>query len=159
MVECLTGDYQGNLEHVGVVVDSGPNVYAHNVETVERLTPSVRDYRAGYRQSLKVLEFAKTRNPVLFTKSSLMVGCGEEDSEIMQAMRDLRSAGVDFLTIGQYMRPSKKHMKVSAYIHPSKFDEYQKAGMALGFKYVASGPLVRSSYRAGELYIKSLLGK
>lgn len=156
-METLTGDFQGNTTHVAKVIDAGPDVYAHNLETVERLTPSVRDRRAGYRQSLRVLEFAKSHKPTLYTKSSLMVGCGEEDFEVIQAMKDLRLAGVDFLTIGQYMRPTKRHMKVESYIHPEKFNYYQNAGESVGFKYVASGPLVRSSYRAGELFIKTIL--
>jgi lipoic acid synthetase len=159
MVETLTGDFQGNTKNVAEVVDAGQEVFAHNLETVERLTPSIRDRRATYGQSLKVLDFAKSRKPSLLTKSSLMVGCGEEDSEIVQSMKDLRLAGVDFLTIGQYMRPTKRHMKVDSYIHPEKFEEYRKIGEQLGFKYVASGPLVRSSYRAGELYITTLLNK
>ena len=158
-METLTGDFQGNTAHVAEVINAGPEVYAHNLETVERLTNSVRDHRATYRQSLKVLEFAKAHRPALFTKSSLMVGCGEQDSEIVQSMKDLRQVGVDFLTIGQYMRPTKRHMKVNSYIHPDKFEEYRQIGEQLGFKYVASGPLVRSSYRAGELYIKALLKK
>ncbi len=157
LVETLTGDFQGNTSLVTQVVEAGPEVYAHNLETVERLTSSVRDRKATYRQSLKVLEFAKAHQPKILTKSSLMVGCGEEDYEIVQSMKDLRQVGVDFLTIGQYMRPTKRHMKVDSYIHPEKFEEYRLTGEQLGFKYVASGPLVRSSYRAGELYIKALL--
>lgn len=157
LVEVLTGDFQGMTEHVAKVVDAAPNVFAHNLETVERLTPSVRDRRAKYRQSLNVLEFAKSRDPGIYTKSSLMVGCGELENEVVQAMKDLRLVGVDFLTIGQYMRPTKRHMKVEAYIHPDQFEEYRLIGEQLGFKYVASGPLVRSSYRAGELYITNLL--
>lgn len=157
LVECLTGDFGGNLEHVKTVTLAGLDVYAHNVETVERLTPSVRDKRAGYRQSLKVLAQVKNVQPKMLTKSSIMVGCGETYQEMVQTMKDLRAAGVDFLTIGQYMRPTKKHMKVEEYIHPSQFEKYRETGEELGFKYVASGPLVRSSYRAGELFIKSLL--
>lgn len=163
LVECLTGDFGGNLKGVETVMKSQPDVYAHNLETVERLTPSVRDHRATYRQSLKVLEHAKfqksSQTTAFFTKSSLMLGCGETVPEVIQAMKDLRSIDVDFLTIGQYMRPTKKHMKVEEYIKPETFKELEEKGKALGFKYVASGPLVRSSYRAGELFIKSLFNK
>ena len=160
-VECLTGDFGGNLKGVESVTKSGPDVYAHNLETVERLTSSVRDHRATYRQSLKVLEHAKSsqKSSPLFTKSSLMLGCGETSSEVIQAMKDLRSIEVDFLTIGQYMRPTKKHMKVEEYIKPEIFKALEEEGKVLGFKYVASGPLVRSSYRAGELFIKSFINK
>ena len=157
LVECLTGDFGGNLKGVETVLASRPDVYAHNLETVERLTPSVRDRRAAYRQSLAVLQHAKQSK--VFTKSSLMLGCGETVPEIVQAMKDLRSIQVDFLTIGQYMRPTKKHMKVEEYIAPETFKKFEEIGRDLGFKYVASGPLVRSSYRAGELFIKSLFKK
>lgn len=159
LVECLTGDFGGNLKGVETVMRSCPDVYAHNLETVERLTPSVRDHRATYLQSLKVLQHAKIQNVSnrpFFTKSSLMLGCGETVSEVIQAMKDLRNVNVDFLTIGQYMRPTKKHMKVEEYIPPDIFKSLEEEGKALGFKYVASGPLVRSSYRAGELFIKTL---
>lgn len=161
LVECLTGDFGGSLSGVRMVCDAHPDVYAHNLETVERLTPSVRDHRATYRQSLKVLETAKStnnnsNNHRFFTKSSLMLGCGETIPEIIQAMKDLRSINVDFLTIGQYMRPTKRHMKVEEYVRPETFEELRLLGEQIGFKYVAAGPLVRSSYRAGELFIKSL---
>lgn len=162
LVECLTGDFGGNLKGVETVIKSRPDVYAHNLETVERLTPSVRDHRAKYRQSLSVLNHAKksaSSDQIFYTKSSLMLGCGETVSEIVQAMKDLRDVEVDFLTIGQYMRPTKKHMKVEEYIAPETFKKLEEIGNDLGFKYVASGPLVRSSYRAGELFIKSLFKK
>jgi lipoyl synthase len=165
LVECLTGDFGGNLKGVETVMKSGPDVYAHNLETVERLTPSVRDHRATYRQSLKILEHAKSQKSSksgpspFFTKSSLMLGCGETITEVIQSMKDLRSIEVDLLTIGQYMRPTKKHMKVEEYIKPEIFKFLEEEGKVLGFKYVASGPLVRSSYRAGELFIKTLFNK
>ena len=162
LVECLTGDFGGNLKGVETVLAARPDVYAHNLETVERLTPSVRDRRATYRQSLAALQHAKTwqgegGNGKFFTKSSLMLGCGETVPEVIQAMEDLRAIGVDFLTVGQYMRPTKKHMKVEEYISPDTFKKLEEIWKQIGFKYVASGPLVRSSYRAGELFIKSLL--
>lgn len=159
LVECLTGDFGGDPQGVHTVVQARPDVYAHNLETVERLTPSVRDHRANYRQSLNVLQTAKSTNHSIFTKSSLMLGCGETIPEIIQAMKDLRSIEVDFLTIGQYMRPTKRHMKVEEYVAPETFQNLEHIGKDLGFKYIASGPLVRSSYRAGELFIKSLFNK
>lgn len=158
------------MESVEKVVQAGPDVYAHNLETVERLTSSVRDHRATFLQSLRVLQHAKSHRASInvnsdskqrpfFTKSSLMLGCGETVPEIIDAMKQLRKIDVDFLTIGQYMRPTKRHMKVEAYISPEVFKELEIVGKDLGFKYVASGPLVRSSYRAGELYIKTLFPK
>ncbi|RKP11041.1 hypothetical protein THASP1DRAFT_12085 [Thamnocephalis sphaerospora] len=155
LVECLTGDFQGNLEHVAQVAQSGLDVYAHNLETVEDLQRFVRDRRAGYRQSLSVLEHAKKVQPGLFTKTSIMLGCGEKDEEV----EHLRAIDVDFLTLGQYMRPTRKHMKVSEYVPPEKFAHWQQVGEQLGFKYVASGPLVRSSYKAGEFFISNIIKK
>ncbi|KAI9597911.1 hypothetical protein BDF19DRAFT_433016 [Syncephalis fuscata] len=157
LVECLTGDFQGNLDNVATVALSGLDVYAHNIETVEGLQKYVRDRRAGYRQSIGVLEHAKKVRPGLFTKTSIMLGCGETDEEVLQAMKDLRASEVDCLTLGQYMRPTRKHMKVSEYVPPEKFEHWQKIGEQMGFKYVASGPLVRSSYKAGEFFISNIL--
>lgn len=157
LIECLTGDFRGHLDDVKKVASSGLDVYAHNIETVERLTPSVRDHRAGYSQSLSVLRFVKDTFPEIITKSSIMLGCGETDTEVLDALKDLRSVGVDCVTLGQYMRPTKRHMRVCEYVHPNKFDEWAEIGKSLGFLYVASGPLVRSSYRAGELYIKNIV--
>lgn len=159
LVECLTGDFAGDLEAVSRVAASGLRVYAHNLETVERLTPTVRDHRATYRQSLAVLQHVKKQHPSILTKSSLMVGCGETDEEIAQTMRDLREIGVDCMTLGQYMRPTKRHMKVTEYVHPDRFKLWEELGLGMGFIYVASGPLVRSSYRAGELFLKNYLKK
>ncbi len=157
LVEMLTGDFQGNRDAVAEVLAAKPDVFAHNIETVERLTRTVRDARADYRQSLQVLQWAKEMNPKMLTKSSIMLGCGEREEEIRQAMRDLRTVGVDFLTLGQYLRPSSKHLAVSEYVAPAKFEEFKKYGQEIGFRYVAAGPLVRSSYRAGEFYIESLI--
>lgn len=156
-VECLTGDFGGRLEGALEVASSGLHVYAHNVETVERLTPVIRDYRAGYSQSLRVLEHVKQSIPTLLTKSSIMLGCGETDAEVLQTLQDLRSAGVEAVTLGQYMRPTKRHMKVTEYVHPSKFEFWAEEAKRLGFLYAASGPLVRSSYRAGEFYMKNIV--
>ena len=159
LIECLTGDFQGNRECVNQIVDAGLHVFAHNVETVEALTSMVRDHRAKYGQSLRVLEMAKERRPGLITKSSIMLGFGETDEEVRRTLRDLRGSGVDCVTLGQYMRPTRGHMKVTEYIHPDKFAEWERVAISeFGFLYAASGPLVRSSYRAGELFVKNILG-
>jgi lipoic acid synthetase len=134
-------------------------VVAHNLETVKRLTPRVRDRRATYEQSLRVLEYLKNRPEKLYTKSSLMVGLGESDDELLQACRDLRSAGVDVLTFGQYLQPSQYHLRVERFAPPEKFEELKARAEELGFLYVASGPLVRSSYRAAEFFMKGLMDR
>jgi lipoic acid synthetase len=149
LVECLTGDFGGNLESVSLMAHSPLDVYAHNVETVEELQRWVRDYRAGYKQSLSVLEHAKKERPDLVTKSSIQLGHGETDEQVRKTLRDLINIGVDCVTIGQYLQPSKKNMRVAEFIPPEKFKYWELEGLAMGFKYVASGPLVRSSYRAG----------
>lgn len=159
LVEVLIPDFQGRRDLVEHVATAGPHVLAHNVETVERLTPSVRDARASYRQSLDVLRMAKEMHARLVTKSSIMVGLGEMEEEVVQAMRDLRAAGAEVLTIGQYLRPSSWHIAVDAYVPPETFARYRETGLGMGFAYVASGPLVRSSYRAGELFLKSHLAQ
>lgn len=157
LVEVLIPDFQGRRESLQTIVASGADVIGHNIETVERLTPKVRDRRASYRQSLSVLETIKALDPTRYTKSAIMVGLGETEEEVLQTMRDLRSVGVDILTIGQYLRPSKRHIEVYEYVHPRQFERYRKLGEELGFLYVASGPLVRSSYRAGEFFIAGLI--
>ena len=158
MVECLTGDFGGQLDLVKIMSESGLDVYAHNLETTEKFTPFVRDLRAGYRQSLSVLENAKKfGGPRLLTKSSIMLGFGESDEEVKQALKDLRRAGVDCVTLGQYMQPTKRHLKVKEYVTPEKFQEWENYGNELGFIYTASGPLVRSSYKAGEYLLKKLV--
>ena len=159
MVEVLVPDFRGNVGQVLTVVEAQPDVIAHNVETVERLTPKVRDPRAGYRQSLDVLRAMKTIDPSRFTKSSIMVGVGETEREVVETMKHLREVGCDFLTVGQYLQPTKKHLKVDAFIPPEQFEAYQAIGLELGFAYVASGPLVRSSYKAGEFFIRDYLQK
>jgi len=157
LVECLTGDFRGDLKGVEAVVKSGLNVYAHNVETVNRLQLLVRDPRANYRQSLEVLRHVKRIQPNMVTKSSLMLGLGETDDEVLQAMKDLREANVDCVTLGQYMQPTRLHLKVTEYITPEKFKHWESVGNELGFAYTASGPLVRSSYKAGEFFLTNLL--
>jgi len=159
LVECLTGDFKGDLNCVAMMAKSGLDVYAHNLETVEGLQAWVRDRRANYKQSLSVLEHAKKVNPSLVTKSSLMLGLGERDDEVRQAFKDLLAIGVDCVTLGQYLQPTKKHMKVHEYVTPEKFDYWKEEGERMGFKYVASGPMVRSSYKAGEFYIKNIIQK
>ncbi|MCF8885118.1 MAG: lipoyl synthase [Nitrososphaerota archaeon] len=156
IVEILIPDFNNSRESIRTIVESGPEVIGHNIETVERLTPLVRDPRAGYWKSLKTLKMVKEENPNIYTKSSLMLGLGETREEVIRTMRDLRNVGVDFLTLGQYLRPTKKHIPVVEYIAPETFNEYKKIGEELGFIYVASGPLVRSSYLAGEYYFRNI---
>ena len=158
-VEALLSDYQGDMACVEAVVRSGLDVYAHNIETVERLQGKVRDLRAGYKQSLSTLEHARVVRPELVTKSSIMLGVGERDEEVFQAMRDLRAAGVEILTFGQYLRPSRKHMRVYEYVPLERYEFWRREGEALGFAYVASGPMVRSSYKAAEFFIASMLAE
>lgn len=161
LVECLTPDFRGIPEHTHTVATSGLDVYAHNLETVARLQRRVRDYRAGYDQSIRVLqmakEAAKSADKSLITKTSLMLGLGEKDEEVEQTLMDLHSAGVDVVTLGQYLRPTKRHMSVQRYVTPEEFSHWEKRALEIGFKYAASGPLVRSSYRAGELFLKGML--
>jgi lipoic acid synthetase len=159
IVEILTPDFRGDMDLVKVVADSMPDVFAHNIETVERLSPSVRDPRAKYRQSLDVLLEVKKLNPKMYTKSSIMLGLGETDDEILQALKDLRAVGCDVVTFGQYLQPSKRHLKVVEYVTPEKFKHWQTVSESMGFLYVASGPLVRSSYRAGEFFMKGIVEK
>ena len=164
LVEALTPDFQGDLDLVKLVATSGLDVFAHNVETVERLTPRVRDHRAKYRQSLAVLESVKSlasvqsdRTQPVLTKTSIMLGLGEADEEILQTLRDLRDVDVDVVTFGQYLQPTRKHLPVQHYVTPEKFEQWQRVGEEMGFKYVASGPLVRSSYKAGEFFLQNYL--
>jgi len=156
LVEALTPDFQGHMASVGLLARSGLDVFAHNVETVESLTPQVRDRRAKYRQSLAVLKHAK-ESGARVTKTSVMLGLGELDDEVEQTLCDLRNAKVDVVTFGQYMRPTKRHMKVTRYLSPAEFDRWKKVADDMGFLYVASGPLVRSSYKAGEFYLENIL--
>ena len=157
ILEALIPDFQGDLDAVRTVVEAGVDVLDHNVETVERLQGNVRDLRANYRQSLRVLAGAKGMREGVFTKSSIMLGLGETEDEVEATMRDLRAAGVDILTLGQYLRPSSWHLAVETYLPPEMFDRYRELGEELGFLYVASGPLVRSSYRAGEYYLEKVI--
>jgi lipoic acid synthetase len=154
LVEVLTPDFRGDAAAIRTVGEAAPHVFANNIETVRRLTPVVRDGRAGYHQTLGVLARMKREFPGVVTKSSIMVGLGEEDGEILETMKDLRAAGVEILTLGQYLRPSAWHLPVVEYVKPDEFAAWREAGLGLGFRYVASGPLVRSSYRAAELFLR-----
>jgi lipoyl synthase len=157
LIETLVGDFQGHLEYVDTCVDSEPDVFAHNIEVVRRITRKIRDVRCSYDQSLAVLERAKKRAPERITKSSIMVGIGEEDHEVEETMRDLKKVGVDIVTLGQYLRPTPKHAEVVRYVTPETFKHYENYAKHLGFSYCASGPLVRSSYKAAEVFVRSRL--
>jgi lipoic acid synthetase len=157
LVEVLVPDFQGEAELVGKIIDAEPDVIAHNVETVERLQWPVRDRRAGYEQSLGVLRQVAEESEA-YAKTSIMLGVGEYHHEVYQTLRDLRAVGVDVVTLGQYLQPSRSHLEVTEYVHPDVFDTWQRvAEEQLGFRYCASGPMVRSSYRAGELFVESVL--
>ena len=157
IVEVLIPDFKGNLDALRKIVDAKPEVIAHNVETVERLQKKVRDVRANYNQSLSVLENAKKLNPKIYTKSSIMLGLGETDEEVIQAMKDLRAINVGILTIGQYLRPTDWHIPVSEFVEPQKFEYFKQKALELGFLFCASGPFVRSSYKAGEMFVKNII--
>lgn len=185
LVEALTGDYAGDLEMVDLVAGSGLDVYAHNVETVEALTPMVRDRRATFRQSLRVLERAKGAREGMVTKTSVMLGLGETEEQIWEMLRgaispllsstrsfdckihrlmncaqiELRKINTDIVTFGQYMQPTKRHMPVHTYVTPSVFETWRQRALDMGFLYCASGPLVRSSYKAGEAFIENVIKK
>ena len=151
-VEVLTSDYRGDRDAVKTVVDADPDVYAHNVETTRTLTRSVRDRRCGYDQSLGVLAYVKELRADMPTKSGFMLGLGESDEDVLQTARDLRSVSVDILTIGQYLRPTQKHLEVVEFVHPDKFAWFANQIKPMGFRQVVSGPLVRSSYHAEQAF-------
>ncbi|WP_029688522.1 lipoyl synthase [Thermoanaerobacter sp. A7A] len=148
-VEVLVSDFMGKEESIAQVVEAKPDIINHNVETVPRLYPNVRP-KADYLRSLNLLKKSKELDPYILTKSGIMVGLGETEEEVIQVMKDLRSVDCDMMTIGQYLRPSAKHIEVAEYVTPQQFKRYEEIGYELGFKYVASGPLVRSSYHADE---------
>ncbi len=158
-VEALVGDFRGHQDDVRTVVQEGrPDVFAHNVEVVPRLQRPIRDARCSWDRSVDALVAAKDFGSSI-TKSSLMVGLGEERNEVIEAMRLLRDADVDVLTIGQYLRPSKRHASVDRYVEPAEFADYEQAGLDMGFRFIASGPLVRSSYRAAEVFLRGALAE
>jgi len=159
-VEALVPDFGGNEEAIRTMIGSGVDVLSHNIETVERLSPEIRDRRASYKQSLGVLKkINEISGARVITKSGLMVGFGESEDEVEKALEDLSDAGIEIVTIGQYLQPSKnaRNIPVKEYVSPETFSRYEKIGYELGFRFVASGPFVRSSYRAAEPFIKGLI--
>jgi lipoic acid synthetase len=157
IIEPLIPDFNGNRHAIEKVAYAEPEVISHNIETVSRLSPLVRDPRATYEQSLNVLRIIKEIDYKIYTKSSIMLGLGETEEEIMLTAKDLRSARVDILSIGQYLQPTSRHLSVKEYVTPEKFDSYRETIERMGFTYVVAGPLVRSSYKAGELFIKNMI--
>jgi lipoic acid synthetase len=158
IIETLIPDFRGKKSALKKLVDAKPDVISHNIETVERLTKDVRDARAGYKQSIDALKMArKLSAKKIITKSGMMVGLGESRKEVYQAMKDVKDAGVEIFTIGQYLQPSPRHVKLKQYVKPETFRLYEKKGYELGFRYMACGPFVRSSYKAGEPFIKKLI--
>ena len=157
-VEALIPDFSGQREALEKVVEAGPDVVGHNLETVRRLTSWVRDRRAGYELSLFVLRTLKELSPKIFTKSSLLLGLGETEEEVEEALRDLREAGVDIVVLGQYLRPTSRELPVARYVPPEEFEAWRKRALSLGFRAVLSGPLVRTSFRASEVYEELLCG-
>jgi lipoic acid synthetase len=153
IVESLIPDFRGDESSIKEIIKSEPKVISHNIETVQRLTPKVRDARTSYEQSLLVLKKIKDINSMIYTKSSIMLGLGEAEDEVIQTIKDLKSVGVSILTIGQYLQPTPKHLPVIEFITPEKFNWFREIAEQIGFVYVASGPLIRSSYRAGEVFL------
>ncbi len=158
LVETLVGDFQGVRKDLSTVVREGrPDVFSHNVEVVPALQRKMRDARCSFERSVETLRVAKELGAAI-TKSSLMVGCGETEADVIEAMERVRAADVDIFTIGQYLRPTPRHAEVVRYVTPAEFDHYRDLGLKLGFRFVASGPLVRSSYRAAEAFLRGVLG-
>lgn len=157
-IEALTSDFQGDHQAVQTILNSGVDVFAQNIETVKRLTHPVRDPRASYEQTLSVLEYAKKSKPEVITKTSLMLGLGETEEEILKTMDDLRAIQVDVLTLGQYLQPTRHHYPIARFVTPEEFNRYREWGLNKGFLEVASGPMVRSSYRADRIFAKDNLG-
>lgn len=157
LIEVLIPDFSESVKSLSIVTNSEPTVIAHNIETTRSMTPFVRDARASYDRSLNVLKNIKKLNSKIFTKSSIMLGFDEKYSEVIDTMRDLRKVKVDILTIGQYLQPSDFHINVKQFVHPEEFTKLKNIADNMGFSYVASGPLVRSSYKAGEYFVKSMV--
>lgn len=156
IVESLIPDFRGDESSIKEIIKSEPKVISHNIETVQRLTPKVRDARASYEQSLLVLKKIKDINSMIYTKSSIMLGLGEAEDEVIQTIKDLKSVGVSILTIGQYLQPTPKHLPVIEFITPEKFNWLREIAKQIGFVYVASGPFIRSSYRAGDFFLEKI---
>lgn len=157
IIEILIPDFQGNLESLQKLVESKPDIIGHNIETTEILTPIVRDKRASFKQSILVLKNIKILNPQIVTKSSIMLGLGETDEQVLDALQELRRAGVEIVTIGQYLQPSRKHLEVVEFLEPKKFEYWEKKAHTMDFLHVASSPLVRSSYHANEVYAEHFM--
>lgn len=157
VIELLAGDFRGSKTAIDVIIAEKPEVYAHNIETVERLSPRVRDARANYRQSLAALSYIReAANYRVFTKSAIMLGLGEDEDEVRKSLLDLRNVGVEFINIGQYMRPTNKHLAIKRFAHPDEFARLKDYAESIGFIAVASSPLVRSSYRARDYYVGAI---
>ena len=154
VIEVLSPDFAGSKDSLDVLLSSGLDVFSQNIETVDRLTYFVRDPRAGYKQTLNMLEHSSKKN--MITKSGMMLGLGETTAEVFAAMQDLYSAGVSILTLGQYLRPTKYHVAMERFVTPEEFHRYEQIGCELGFKEVVAGPLVRSSYRAERSFLSLL---
>ena len=159
LVEVLIPDFDNDLSSLSIIVNSKPTVIAHNIETTEALSPMIRDFRANYQKSLDVLKTIKKLEPEIYTKSSIMLGLGESENEVIQTMKDLKKIDVDIITLGQYLQPSSFHAPIKEYVHPKKFEKLRVIGLKMGFMYIAAGPLVRSSYKAGEFFVKSIKGE
>ena len=157
LVEVLSGDFAGDRAAIRTVAESPADVLAHNIETVRALTPAVRDAKCGYDLTLGVLDAYKQAAPQKLTKSSIMLGLGETDADLRRTLEDLRAARVDIVTLGQYLRPTERHLPVVEYVHPERFAAWKLEAEATGFLFCASGPLVRSSYKAGELFTERWL--
>lgn len=157
LIETLLGDFGGHMDYVDTTVDAAPDVWAHNIEVVKRLQRTIRDVRCSYERSLGVLRRVKDRDPKRITKSSIMVGIGERDEEVLETLTDLRAAGVDLVTLGQYLRPTPKHAVVDRFVTPETFAMFAEEAKKMGFAFVASAPLVRSSYKAAEVFVRSIL--
>jgi lipoic acid synthetase len=150
-IELLTPDFQGSLDSVRVIAEAGPDIFSHNIETPRRLYPSIR-FKSDYDTSFGLLKAAKQMNATMFIKTGIMVGLGEETSEVLDVMHDALNAGVEIFTIGQYLRPSPKHAEIKKYYHPDEFSEFRDYGRRLGLRWVFAGPLVRSSYHAEDVF-------
>ncbi|UCE13757.1 MAG: lipoyl synthase [Candidatus Heimdallarchaeota archaeon] len=157
LIEILIPDFRGNMDSLKKLVDCKPEVIGHNIETTEDLTPIVRDKKSSFKQSIDVLKNIKQLNSRILTKSSMMLGLGETDAQVLAALHHLKRVKVDIVTLGQYLQPSRKHLEVVEYLDPQKFEYWDGVAQKIGFLYVASGPLVRSSYRAGEMYVQNFL--
>ena len=157
IIEVLIPDFRGDVRALRKVVGAAPQVIGQNIETVRRLTRHARDPRCGYEQTLEVLANIKALDPGIYTKSAILLGLGETADEVLATMRDLRARDVDILTLGQYLQPTRKHVPVAEFVHPDRFRDYEEHGMRLGFRYVAAGPMVRSSYKAAEFFVEKML--